>query len=656
MTVASYRCEIDWNNDGDYLDTGEDVSARVRGREGIKYSRGRDQIRTLAPPMAGKLSLTLDNASRDYSPENAGGPLYGSLLPGRGVRVWGSVVTDSFDRADDGAALGSPDMGSAWSAVTDTWGISGNLARCVTSGGTALAIQDAGLADCIIEVTFQTFAATQGVVFRESDASNYWRLTTTANDYRLWKYVASVWSLESTLVLVPQSGDVVRVYLNGNSITFTVNGANATTVSDSFNATATAHGLSSGSTVARWNNYRVYDQLSFGRIDELLQHPEPGIRTTEIKCLGRLSMLRGKRVSTQLYSSITTDTALGYILDAAGLTDTTLRVLDTGKTTLDWWWLDDEDAFDAVVALVNTEGPGAALYEDGRGRVNFESRHYRLLTTRSLSSQATISDTGSEPLHSRPLRYDPGDKSIINICTVTTKTRTAKTSAAIWSLGSSFSLGPNEVRKYIARQSDDTPFTTAIAPVSPTDYTVTAGSLASVTLDRTSGASCTITLTAGASGATLSGLQLRAQTVSVDNTIQIANTISTSASQTAYGVKTYTLPVRAEIPALDAQDFCNAVVQHYRAPRSVASVTLNNGEPERLTQILSRRPSDLVTLVEGQTGINGTFWVERVEHVISAGGAVHRCQLGCEKTTGDQYWVLGDAVYGLLGETTYVGY
>ena len=87
MTSASWKVEIDWNNDGDWGDTGEDVTARVLNNPGIVVERGRDQIRALAPPMAGRCDFALNNASKDYSPEYASGPLYGNLLPGRAVRV-----------------------------------------------------------------------------------------------------------------------------------------------------------------------------------------------------------------------------------------------------------------------------------------------------------------------------------------------------------------------------------------------------------------------------------------------------------------------------------------------------------------------------------------------------------------------------------------
>lgn len=87
MAAATWVAEVDWNNDLDYSDTGETVTTRVQHRDGITTVRGRDTIRALSPPAAGSCDFTLNNASKDYSPENASSPLYGNLTPGRRVRI-----------------------------------------------------------------------------------------------------------------------------------------------------------------------------------------------------------------------------------------------------------------------------------------------------------------------------------------------------------------------------------------------------------------------------------------------------------------------------------------------------------------------------------------------------------------------------------------
>jgi hypothetical protein len=94
MVVATYKLQVDWNNDGDWGDTGEEIDmGRVRG---ITCSFGRDRASQLTgKSKAGKLRATLDNRSGDYNPFNSGSPIYGNILPGRPVRLLGTSTTQS---------------------------------------------------------------------------------------------------------------------------------------------------------------------------------------------------------------------------------------------------------------------------------------------------------------------------------------------------------------------------------------------------------------------------------------------------------------------------------------------------------------------------------------------------------------------------------
>ena len=94
MVVASYKLQVDWNNDGDWGDTGEEIDmSRVRG---ITCSFGRDRASQLTgKSKAGKLRATLDNRSGDYNPFNSDSPIYGNILPGRPVRLLGTSTTQS---------------------------------------------------------------------------------------------------------------------------------------------------------------------------------------------------------------------------------------------------------------------------------------------------------------------------------------------------------------------------------------------------------------------------------------------------------------------------------------------------------------------------------------------------------------------------------
>ncbi len=487
MTVT-WAVLVDWNGDGDWGDAGEDVTARVRAAQGISAERGRDQLRMLAPPMAGRFDAELDNQSRDYSTENAASPLAGNLLPGRLVRFTG------------------------------------------TTGGT----------------TYYLFT---------------------------------------------------------------------------------------------------------GPLDDLPQRPGRSQRSVGIPALGTLSRLRQvaegddeqKGISTQLYSSIRTDQALGYLLDAAGWPAAD-RVFDTGKTTLAWWWLENADPWSAMMEILASEGPGAYIGEDGQGRLVFESRHYRLLTARCTTAQATFRDTGAEPLFSEPFSLEPSLKGVVNVATAECKTRTAKALAVVWSLGSTVTLSAGEVRAFKATNAD--PFTAAVC-VNATDYTVSAGSLASATLDRTSGQSCTITLTAGASGATVTGLQVRAQPVTVDNTTKIANTINTATSQARYGKRVYPFKPRAEMSINVLQDLVNATVGYYQEPRSSGELTLKSGpggDSTRETQCVAREISDRIHIVEAQTGLDADAYVERIK--LATDGTLIATTLGYEKADSVNYLVWGTGKRG----------
>lgn len=471
---------IDWNNDGDYADADEDVTERVLDRAGISLARGKDQIRALAPPMAGSIDFELDNQSRDYSPENASSPLYGLLD-------------------------GSPNI-----------------------------------------------------------------------------------KIESTL------DDVVY-------------------------------------------------PLAVGFVNDMPQYPDLTKRVG-VKGLGSLAKLKGVKISTALYQDIRIDTALGHLLDAAGW-PAGKRVINAAATTLAWWWLGNEDAFDAAVALFNTEGPGASLYEDGQGWIVFEGRYYRILTTRCNTSQATLSDSGIEPVISDPFGYNPGRRNVVNECSVSVNVRAQDAAlSAVWSYGERLTLGPSEALGIPVSASD--PFTGALDPVGGTDYTVISGSVASATLNRDSGSYATLTVTAGASGVQLDGLQVRAYSVPVSYGRRVKNTIDTTASQDKYGLRSYPLSVRSELPALVAQDFCNAIVAWYQLPLPTVEVTLNSGHADRLTQILTREISDRVTVQESQTGIDADCWIEQIKQYIGEADRLHVATFGCSKIPQIDYALWGSGIFG----------
>lgn len=180
-----------------------------------------------------------------------------------------------------------------------------------------------------------------------------------------------------------------------------------------------------------------------GQLDDIEQDPQIGSKRAVLHALGIISRFSYRSVSTALYSNIRTDQALGYLLDALNW-PTVNRVLSTGDTTLEDWWLDDADPVEAMIQILNTEGAGAALYEDQDGKLVFENRNYRALTSRSFASQGSFSTVSNIT----NLIYSPNYKDIINRCTLSIAHRQAEGLQEIWALGSDVTFAANETKTF----------------------------------------------------------------------------------------------------------------------------------------------------------------------------------------------------------------
>lgn len=128
--------------------------------------------------------------------------------------------------------------------------------------------------------------------------------------------------------------------------------------------------------------------LFTGRIDDLDVHPDRGNRSIDITALDLLSLLQGVKISTGLYWGQRTGALIAVVLDAVGWTGP--RDIDLGATHVPWWWLEEADAFTAVVDLLASEGPPSIAYVAPDGTFVFRDRHHRLLRAASITSQATF--------------------------------------------------------------------------------------------------------------------------------------------------------------------------------------------------------------------------------------------------------------------------
>ena len=85
MALATYKVLVDWNNDGDFSDSNEDVSANVLNVRLFRGSNFSSQLTGKA--VTGTLQITLNNSTGIYNSFLSTGALYGDLLPSRKIQV-----------------------------------------------------------------------------------------------------------------------------------------------------------------------------------------------------------------------------------------------------------------------------------------------------------------------------------------------------------------------------------------------------------------------------------------------------------------------------------------------------------------------------------------------------------------------------------------
>lgn len=356
---------------------------------------------------------------------------------------------------------------------------------------------------------------------------------------------------------------------------------------------------------------------------------KPGIndRSIPVSCVDALGRLKGVLITTGLYRGLRTGDAIGLLLDAAGW-PASARDLDAGASLLPYWWLDNADAFDALMQLADSEGPAALVTVDSAGRIVFRDRHHRLTRAASLTAQATWRSSGVEPVISEPVTYNHGWSEIVNSVSVEVPLRQIDSElTAVWSAQGLLQVPAGAPLQIIARANS--PFLGAIAPVQDLDYTLVSGSAVSISLSQTSGQSTTITITPSGD-AIIQDLQLRAYAI---QSTSVVVTVEDPSSISRYGRKSYQsgrLPVWAN--QYDAAAILQLIVAGRAERRPTISVTMRGaGNPARLAECLRRNLSDRVHVTEALTGLDADCFIEQIAHTISDGGLQHVTTFGLEK-------------------------
>lgn len=470
-----WNVAIDWDADG--FDDGDDVTGRSLERTGLTASYGRDQYRELSPMAAGAGGLELDNASKDYSPDNLDSPLAGKVLPARPLRFQGR--------------------------------------------------------------------------------------------------------------------------LDGRTHTL------FTGFSDGFDV-----------------------------------KPARGERSVDISALDAVAKLKGAKATTRLHAGVRTGTAIGYVLDAIGWPDD-LRALDPGATIARWWWAEDEDAFEAIQKLVQSEGPPAMLTSDEQGRIVFRDRHHRLLGTAAAAVQQTFTDTSDGEPSFTDFTYDHGWSDVVN--SVSVKVEELDPAPAVETVWESADLRTIEAASTLSISI------TLDNPITDPDvaYATPSGEVTNEIV-QASGQTLTLKLTSGATSASVRDIAVVGRPVAARRSYTVL--VEDDASITDYGLRS----LEYEVPwagVNDAAAVAQLVLDASAQRRPIVTITLRSETGQtsaRLVEQLSRDLSDRVHVREPQTCVDHDFHIERIEHKALEAGLVLETTFGLERalTQSADVFRFDDDVHG----------
>tara|TARA_Y100000310_G_scaffold317685_1_gene370844 strand:+ start:22602 stop:24095 length:1494 start_codon:yes stop_codon:yes gene_type:complete len=391
------------------------------------------------------------------------------------------------------------------------------------------------------------------------------------------------------------------------------------------------------------------EPLWYGFIESIVPHPHHTQHTCVIRCIDGFDYLNRADVDTELFASDTTGNIIGELLDDA-IWSSTLRNLDAGQDTVPLARWHDSKALAAIQTLESTEL--GFFYIDAQGRAAFEDRHHRLKSPHT-ASQATLDDTMTT------LTYEYNARSVFNNVRASYTEYELQATAELWRLSETPSIPAGETRTWIAEFDDFS--TNIVTPVATTDYTANSASGGGGT-DMTGDINVTFTPLAQSAELQLENtasvpafitlLKVRGDAYTKgDVTIREA---TDSTSQTAYHLRTKSLDGQFLNDIDQAQDYADFVLARFKDPQPEVSMTLTNKDNTLLTEILTRKVSDRITVDNDELAmVNQDFYINKVEHTVLGKEQLHRVVYRLAEVDEEEFWTLDISTLGTATRLAY---
>lgn len=412
---------IDFNEDGDFTDSGEDVTSDVRW---LRFSGGKAITKYRVE--ASQLELNLSNDDHKYSPSKSTtkfdrvklSPIVWFLL---------GYPVDTFD-ASNGTDLASrkPDFDStfsAWSGDTSDFTVLSNKLR-TSVGANKSAVLDFGEVHCFVGCRYTRGGTTSGVIIRFTDASNYLLVYHDGTSIRLGEVVSGTLTSLASATFTWAAGDEkwILIELHGNDIRVSVDNAFQFTHTTTRFNTVTKHGIGGRATHAddRWDDFGGWRSMFYGRLDSVQPRPIQSRQYAYMRCLDDMERL-GRHLVFRLAPAVptTAKAIIGEILDAANFSSGN-RILDTGETLTiktntkaamgrdaltELYQVQDDD-----VGFFFIDGSGYARYEETQHRYPVSGHHLTSLKTWFASKQTPA----ESDIYFQDLIWDDGKGEVEN--------------------------------------------------------------------------------------------------------------------------------------------------------------------------------------------------------------------------------------------------
>lgn len=395
-----------------------------------------------------------------------------------------------------------------------------------------------------------------------------------------------------------------------------------------------------------------------------------GASVALLEAVGPLGFLNQRKVELAMQSSILSGAAIDALLDAVGWS-ATLRTIDTGKTTLTRFWVNEQLTFGALRLVEDTES--GFLSESRDGKIVFEDRHHRLKAPH-ITSQATFTDADAATLgyEDRPAQQDPLAQ-IYNIMEAQVRLYTVGSLAVLWThpeIGAnSPMIGKGSASRDFWANCPNPASATNImgvdawtTPVATTDFLANSAAdgsgtnlTASITIAVTKFGNkmkITLTNTHATLDAYITFLQARGTPVQASDPVGVR--FEDAASKTLYGERTWPHPGKFIPTTAEAEDWARFHLSIYKDPVRVLSITVpGNRNLSQLEQVLTRNIGDRITVVNDNLGINDDFFIEAEHHKMDKGGK-HSVRYDLsEAEQFSDWWILGTSKLGLTTRLAY---